>query len=132
MLQNNKKEFFIMDHDPEVIKELQSQQIPCIYADASDIDVLEDIDFTHAKMFVSTIHEFSINKLIIEYIHKTGREEKILIMSARDTDDAKKLYELGVHYVIVPHLVSGSHTAMLIESFEYDPLKYRSFASSLE
>jgi hypothetical protein len=45
-------------------------------------------------------------------------------MSARNLDDAELLYAQWADYVIVPHVVSGHHTAMLIKHYQYDKHKY--------
>lgn len=43
MLIKNDKKFIIIDYDPLVIDSLIKQNIPCQYADASDGDMLEEL-----------------------------------------------------------------------------------------
>ena len=45
-------------------------------------------------------------------------------MSSHKVSDAELLYNLGANYVIVPHVIGGHHTAMMIEQYEYDIEKY--------
>lgn len=123
MLQKNQKQYIIVDHDPEVIKQLRAIQIPCMYGDASDINLIEQLHLNQAKMIVSTIHEYETNALIIQEAKKTD-ENIVLIVSARNMSDAERLYLKWANYVIVPHIISGNHTALMIETYEYDIEKY--------
>ncbi len=74
-------------------------------------------------MIVSTVHDYDANALILQYASK-AKNDLVTILSANKTDDAEVLYEQGAHYVIVPHVVGGKHTAMLIEQYAYDAEKY--------
>ena len=123
MLIKNKKNFVIVDYDPQVIKKLESEGIPCRYGDASDSDTLTELHLNQAKMVVSTVHEYETNALILHYL-KQSSESIVSIMSSHKVSDAELLYDLGANYVIVPHVIGGHHTAMLIEQYEYDIEKY--------
>ena len=74
-------------------------------------------------MIVSTVHEYETNALILHYL-KQSSESIVSIMSSHKVSDAELLYDLGANYVIVPHVIGGHHTAMLIEQYEYDIEKY--------
>lgn len=123
MLVKNNKNFIIIDCDPHVIKKLDAQGLPCKYGDASDTDLLEELNLHKAKMVVSTIHDAETNALILQQTKKFG-DHHLTILSANRVDDAETLYEMGATYVLVPHIVGGKHTAMLIEDFGYDVEKY--------
>jgi len=77
----------------------------------------------NVKMIVSTIHDYDTNSLLLNHI-KSLNKKIILILSAKSISDAESLYKQGAHYVIVPHVIGGNHTAMLIDSYEYDLEKY--------
>ncbi len=123
MLIKNKKNFVIVDYDPQVIKKLESEGIPCRYGDASDSDTLTELHLDQAKMVVSTVHEYETNALILQYL-KLSSDSIVSIMSSHKVSDAELLYDLWANYVIVPHVIGGHHTAMLIEQYEYDIEKY--------
>jgi hypothetical protein len=76
-----------------------------------------------AKMIVSTVHEYETNALILQYL-KQSWQAIVSIMSSHKVSDAELLYDLWANYVIVPHVISGHHTAILIEQYEYDIEKY--------
>lgn len=123
MLIKNKKNFVIVDYDPQVIKKLEAEWLPCRYGDASDSDTLVELHLDQVKMVVSTVHDYETNALILQYLQKS-KQSTISIMSSHKVSDAELLYNLGANYVIVPHAIGGHHTAMMIEQYEYDIEKY--------
>lgn len=123
MLIKNKKNFTILDYDPVVIQTLLAEGIPCTYGDASDIDTLEELNLTWAKMIISTIHDYATNSLILHHLKKTNTTA-VIIMNAHTLEHAEWLYQQWAHYVLVPHVMWWHHTAMLIEQYEYDIEKY--------
>jgi Kef-type K+ transport system membrane component KefB len=123
MLIKNKKNFVIVDYDPKVIERLEAEGLPCRYGDASDSDTLTQLHLDQTKMVVSTVHDYETNALILQYLHK-DKQSVISIMSSHKVSDAELLYNLGANYVIVPHVIGGHHTAMMIEQYEYDIEKY--------
>lgn len=97
--------------------------MPCRYGDASDTDTLLDLQLDKVKMVVSTVHDYETNALILQSINKFSNSI-VSILSAHNVSSAESLYDLGANYVIVPHVIGGHHTAMLIEKYEYDVEKY--------
>jgi Trk K+ transport system NAD-binding subunit len=124
-LRKNGKKFLIVDYDPAVISDLEIKGIPCMYGDATDIETLEELCLHKAKMIISTVHDYDANALLLQYAKNT-KNDLITILSANKTDDAEVLYAHGAHYVLVPHVLGGQHTAMLIEQYAYDAQKYLS------
>jgi hypothetical protein len=88
MLIHHQKNFTIVDYDPQVIRALIEQNIPCTYGDASDIDTLEELNLSSIKMVVSTIHDYYTNSLIIQHLQKTN-SETVIIMNAHNLEDAE-------------------------------------------
>ncbi len=123
MLVRNQKNFIIIDCDPSVIKKLTHAGLPCKYGDASDTDLLEDLNLHKAKMVISTIHDAETNALVLQQTKKFWSHH-LTILSANRIEDAEALYEMWATYVLVPHIVWGKHTAMLIEDYGYDLEKY--------
>ncbi len=122
-LQKDGKRFLIVDYDPKVISALEAKGIPCMYGDAGDIETLEELCLHKVKMIVSTVHDYQANALILQYAQK-AKNDLVTILSANKVDEAEVLYTAGAHYVLVPHVIGGHHTAMLIEEYAYDLDKY--------
>lgn len=122
-LTKNGQKFIIVDYDPHVICDLEAKWIPCVYGDAGDIETLEELGLDHAKMVVSTVHDYNVNALILSYAKKM-QNDMVTILSANKIDDAEILYDKGADYVLIPHVIGGQHTAMLIEKYAYDGSQY--------
>ena len=118
-----KKDFLVVDFNPETILDLAKQNIDCRYGDAGDTELLKDLNLHKTKMIVSTIPSFETNSLLINFIRKKNRKNIIIVVS-HDIEKAIKLYKLGASYVIMPHFLGGSHTSALIKDFGFDVRKF--------
>lgn len=109
-----KQKFLIVDHNPEIVSSLTKKGMKCIYGDASDLELLDDLHLANAKMVVSTIPDFEINATIIKKVRDANSSAVLVVVSHR-AEEAIELYEKGASYVILPHLLGGYHASMLIE-----------------
>jgi len=108
------KTFVVIDYDPAVIDRLKKKKIPFIYGDASDVEMLDEINIEKAKLIISTIPETDSTILLINKI-KNKNKDTIIIVTARQINEAIEFYKLGADYVILPHFLGGKNTAELIE-----------------
>lgn len=113
-LKKMKKKSLIIDYDPEVIVKLAKEGYDCKYGDADDFEMLNELNFSKAKMVVSTIPDIDTNLLLINRVREENEKAIITVMS-HQIDDAIKLYDEGASYVIIPHLLGGRHMSTLIE-----------------
>ncbi len=119
-----KKDYLVIDFDPEVVKRLSSEGVNCIYGDVSDSDFLEEIRPDKAKLIVSTIPEKEINMLLTELVRKKNKSA-IIIVAARQISEAFELYKAGADYVILPHFLGGEYTAKIIEQSLENKKRYQ-------
>ena len=117
------KSYLIIDYDPQVIKQLEADWKPCMYGDASDVLTYDELDLTHVQMVVSTIHHYDTSMTLLREV-KAQAPHAVTIMSAHYTSEAESLYDTWADYVVIPHMIGGEHTAMLIEEFDLDIDKY--------
>ena len=61
-----KKKMRVVDYDPETIKDLIKEKIPCLYGDVGNTAILERLDFKKAKMVISSVSDKQINKILIK------------------------------------------------------------------
>jgi Kef-type K+ transport system membrane component KefB/voltage-gated potassium channel Kch len=108
-----KKRFLVVDYDPGVIEMLQREQIACLYGDATDAELLEEIGAQEAKLVVSTISDPEANQELVKHLNFYN-PEAIIICNANDYDEAIQLYELGCSYVMIPHHASSERLSALI------------------
>lgn len=116
--------FVVVDFNPKSIQKLQEQNIPCFYGDANDIEFLEELPLKKPEIAISTIPDFSTNKLILS--HLLTRNKKIqFIPIAYSAIEAQELYELGAAYVVMPHHLGAEHAAKMLHKFKSNPSLYR-------
>ena len=109
-----KKNFLIIDYDPDVITSLSKDGYACRYGDANDSELLEELNFSKTKMIISTIPILETNLLIINKVKKENKRAIIAVVS-HQIDDAVKMYEEGATYVIMPHFLGGKHFSEMLE-----------------
>lgn len=118
----NKKPL-IVEYNPDTIAELGERGIDCRYGDASDSELLSELDFSKVKMVVSTIPELEINLLLLRHLRKINKTA-IFIGISHQLEETEKLYREGASYVIMPHFLGGYHTAHLIKTFGFSTEKF--------
>ena len=117
------KKFLIVDYNPEVIRYLQSQKINCMFGDAENTSLLDELCLPKRKMIVSTVPIYEINSLILKMVREYNNET-IVIPVSNSIEDSLKLYDEGADYVIIPRFLGGEHASKLIEKNEYNHEKF--------
>ncbi|MBN2014288.1 MAG: cation:proton antiporter [Candidatus Altiarchaeota archaeon] len=115
-LQAMKKDFVVVDINPEIIKSLMSQRIPSLYGDIDDMEVLERVNLKDANVVISTIPNLRENLLIIEETKKRN-PDAVIIITARNIDNALTLYKADADYVILPHILSGERVSEFLTDY---------------
>jgi len=119
-----KKDYLIIDFDPERVEKLRSKGKSCIYGDVSDVEFLNELKIYKAKLIVSTIPEKEVNLTLLNLVRKRN-EEGIIIVTARHISEALDLYKAGADYIILPHFLGGEYTAKIIERAKGNKKVYR-------
>lgn len=119
-----KKDYLVIDFNPVRVKKLQAKGISCIYGDASNVDLLEEIKFSKAKIIVSTIPEKETNLALIDIVKKKNKQG-IIIVTARQISETFELYERGADYVVLPHFLGGEYISNVIEKAKEDKNIYK-------
>lgn len=117
------KKFLIVDYNPEVIRYLQSQKINCMFGDAENTSLLDELCLSKRKMIVSTIPVYEINSSMLKMIREYNNET-IVIPVSNSIEDSLRLYDEGADYVIIPRFLGGEHASKLIEKNEYNHEKF--------
>ena len=121
-LKRLKKNLLIIDFNPEVIRKLIKERMPCLYGDVGDIEVLERLNLKNASMVISTVPTRRDNLLLIRKT-KEANKNAIIFVAANQLDEALSLYDAGADYVILPHFLGGEHLSVLIEDLGKDVRK---------
>ena len=107
--------FVVVDYDPEVIEDLERKHIEFLYGDATDPELLADVDFSKAKLVINTIADHFVNVALVRYVHRHN-PEAIMICYSKDHNEAAELYRMGASYVILPHFIGSEHLNSFIHT----------------
>ncbi|MGI0135169.1 MAG: NAD-binding protein, partial [Candidatus Micrarchaeaceae archaeon] len=111
--QNLKRRYVVIDYDPNIIDLLQQKHIPCLYGDAADTELLDEIGIQSSKLVISAINDFETNEQLVRHMNLLN-PEAVFVCNANSYEEALQLYELGSSYVIIPHHASSEHLGALI------------------
>jgi Kef-type K+ transport system membrane component KefB/Trk K+ transport system NAD-binding subunit len=122
MLRKTKKNYVVVDFNPERIKILIKNGVHCIYGDVGDIDVLQKLRLDTADIVISTVSDEEDNMILIKET-KTINPKTPVIVTADTVRQALELYEGGADYVVLPKILSGNFTSKLVEDLTKQPSK---------
>ncbi|OGM21585.1 hypothetical protein A2955_04175 [Candidatus Woesebacteria bacterium RIFCSPLOWO2_01_FULL_37_19] len=108
--------FIVVDFDPTVFNKLTADNIPIVFGDINDMDIIEASNIKYARLLVSTVPSFEDNLLILKNINLIKRQLPT-ILTAGDMKDGIRLYEAGASYVIVPEIAAGEHIRHILDVF---------------
>lgn len=117
------KKYLVIDFNPEVIKYLESIKTNCMYGDADDTNLLDELGLSKKKMVISAIPIYETNLLILKRVREYS-DKTIVILVSNSIEDSLKLYDEGANYVIIPRYLGGEHASKIIEKNEYDIDKF--------
>ena len=110
--------YLVIDYNPLSIERLEKLGIPHCYGDAEDVDFLDEINISKAKLVVSTIPDSKTNLLLVSH-YRAHNQTGIIITISHDIYQTKELYELGASYVVMPHHLGASHAASLMDKHRF-------------
>ncbi|MDP3880665.1 MAG: cation:proton antiporter [bacterium] len=107
------KSFLVIDFNPAMIRRLEAEGIPNLYGDAQDAEFLAELGIHQASLVVSTIPDQETNTLLIRYV-KNVNDKALVVAIAHTLKEAKKLYEEGASYVLMPHFIGAKYGRQII------------------
>lgn len=108
--------FLIVDFNPDVFTKLTAENMPVIFGDITDEDIIEASNLDKARMVISTTSNLEDNLTLIAYL-RSVRAAPVSIFTASMRNEALKLYEAGANYVIVPDVVAGDHIKHILRAY---------------
>lgn len=109
-----KKRFIVVDYDPDVIEHMEHQGVPFAYGDASDPELLEEINIAHAELIVSTMTDMPTNRALLQHVRRNN-SKAVFISHADNYDEAADLYNHGATYVMLPHFMGSERISAFIK-----------------
>ncbi|MEO5949921.1 MAG: cation:proton antiporter [Candidatus Saccharimonadales bacterium] len=108
-----KQRFVVVDYDPEIIEELERKHIEYLYGDATDPELLAEINIEKAKLVVSIVSDHNVNMSVVRFVRKYNKDA-VVICYSKDHNEAAELYDLGASYVMLPHFIGSEKLNMFI------------------
>ncbi|MDD5416048.1 MAG: cation:proton antiporter [Candidatus Daviesbacteria bacterium] len=105
-LKKEKHPMVVLDFNPHQVETLLKEEIPVIYGDMSDPEVLDILNLDTAKMIISTAPDLGDSKTLLEDL-KLRNINIPIIVRAETIREAQGLYKLGADLVILPEVMAG-------------------------
>ena len=119
-------EFVVIEHDPEVVKELKKRGIPVVEGDATRDDVLIEAGVERASGLVSTLPSDCSN-LLLCITAKGINKELDIVTRASSEEAARRLYSIGVKKALIVEAIGGRRLAKsLVKPAVVDFLEFAS------
>lgn len=103
----------VVDFNPEVIKRLRKRGIKALYGDISDPEIQDHANLDRARLVISTVPNLADSQHLLAHVFNTNGDAKVIV-TADDTEAAKRLYKSGADYVLIPQLIGAHHLAETI------------------
>lgn len=120
------KRYVVVDYDPEVVEVLEKKSIPLLYGDATDPELLQELNLPHAKMIVSTVSDHQTNLYLAHHLEQIN-PTAVFICTADTAHQASELYEEGASYVMMPHYIGSEKIGSFIKRNGYNKSEFRKF-----
>jgi len=100
------KKFVVVDYDPENIEILERKRTHVVYGDATDPELLDEINLDESQLIVSTIGDAETNLFLSHWL-ATHNPNAVFICTAERAEQATELYDQGASYVMMPHYIGS-------------------------
>lgn len=111
----------VIDYNPESLKNLKLQGVPCQYGDIGHLEALVHSGLEKSKIIACTIPDHILrgvsNLTLLRELKKIAPNAKIIV-TAETLLSAQEMYSEGADYVFIPRIISSRHLADALEAIE--------------
>ena len=104
----------VVDYDYNKAKRINNKNISLFLGDAADIEFIENLSISSAKLVVITIPAVDDQLTLIYYLRQS-RSKAFVIANAHQYAEISQLYNAGADYVMMPHLIGGSYITHILK-----------------
>jgi CPA2 family monovalent cation:H+ antiporter-2 len=109
--------FVVIEYNRQIYSDLRQRQIPAIYGDSADIEILINAGIKSARTLVITTPDLFTQQLIIDHCHQLNPKLPI-ISRVHHEDDQQQLKHQGAHQVVQPEFEAAlSLTSKILQSY---------------
>jgi len=120
------KRYVVIDYDPEVIEALELKDVPYIYGDATDIELLEESNIDSSKLIISVISDVTVSNFLIDWVNKNN-PHAVIICAAETSQQAVDLYQAGASYVMLPHYIGSEKIGSFIKRSNLSKAEFKNY-----
>lgn len=120
------KRFVVVDYDPDAIELIEKQQANFLYGDATDPELIEELQLDKSKLVVSTISDPAANEFLAHWLNEHN-PSAVFVGSAESAYQAAKLYNEGASYVMMPHFIGSEKISTFIKRTGFKKSEFNKF-----
>ncbi|MBI5640997.1 MAG: NAD-binding protein [Nitrospirae bacterium] len=105
-LVKTRKEFLVIEKDPEKVRVLMDQDIPCIQGDATHDSVLLQAGIKNARGFITSLHSDAENLFVVITAKRLNPTLRV-ISKAIEEESEQKIRMVGADGVVMPNSIGG-------------------------
>ncbi len=113
-----KKQIIAVDFNPEVHRKLNRRGVKCVFGDLGNTGILIESGIERASLILSTIPDTILkgtsNMALLTFAKRVNPEARVIV-TAESVAVAKRLWEAGADFVILPHLEAADRAVSLLE-----------------
>ncbi len=121
-----KKRFVVVDYDPDAVELIERQHVNFLYGDATDVELIEELNLDKSKLVVSTISDFATNEFLASWL-KANNPGAVFVASADTAYHAAHLYSEGAAYVMMPHFIGSEKISTFIKRTGFKKSEFNKF-----
>lgn len=120
------RRFIVVDYNPEVIEQLERRRINFMYGDATDPELLKELNINKAKLIVSVMVDFPTNLSLLKHVAHEN-PDAIFICHADTFEEANELYNNGATYIMMPYLIGSEKIGNFLKRTSLDKKDFDSY-----
>lgn len=120
------RRFVVVDYDPDAIELIEKQHVNYLYGDATDPELIEELQLDKSKLVVSTISDPAANEFLAHWL-KEHNPSTVFVGSAESAYHAAHLYAKGAAYVMMPHFIGSEKISTFIKRTNFKKSEFNKF-----
>lgn len=109
-LQLRRRRVIGVDFDPGALASRRAQQLPVIYGDATDPELLEHLPLRQARMVVCAVPDLEVNTMLARLLHHQGYAGRVAL-TAHSPRDVELLRKEKIDLVLRPYVDAAEQAA---------------------
>ncbi len=114
------EEVVVVDYNPDVIRDMDARGVKAIYGDVADPEILSKANLSEASSVISTVPGEEASLYMLNYMENNNPEAEVIV-SARDTESALRMYKEGAEYVLYYEMLAANEAKDLVARWYDDP-----------